>query len=312
MPKEGVEQKHHNDILRFEETLKLCRLLCQLGIRKIKLTGGEPLVRLGIDGFLRELRLIPGLEQLTLTTNGLLLSEFLDHLGGEAGYFIDAVNISLNSIDPVTFTRMARRNGLDAALAGMARAREAGIPVKLNCVPVRNYNENELVSLAQLAESEVKAVRFIELMPMGVASGLEGISMAEILDLLSRQLGPLKPDLTPMGNGPAVYYSVSGFKGKIGFISAMSEAFCSGCNRLRLNADGHLRACLASELGVDLRDLLRSGAGDEAIKEVIRQLVLKKPKAHDFVGSVRKEIAADKDQSERLYQGPEGMYRIGG
>jgi cyclic pyranopterin phosphate synthase len=312
MPEEGVEWKPHAKIIRFEESLRLCRILCEMGIRRIKLTGGEPLVRLGMEGFIRELRKTPGLEQITLTTNGLLLPELLDHLGDQAVSLIAAVNISLNSLDPGTFSSMARRAMLEKAMEGVDRARAAGIPIKLNCVPVRGYNENDLIPLARRTEYWVKAVRFIELMPMGAASGLVGIPKAEILDLLNHHFGPLEPDPAPMGNGPAEYYSILGFKGKIGFISAMSESFCHCCNRLRLNADGRLRACLASELEVDLLALLRSGADDGAIKEAIKQLVTSKPKAHDFIGSTRNGPWSDNGQGERPYQWPEGMYRIGG
>jgi cyclic pyranopterin phosphate synthase len=311
MPKEGVAWKSHDDILRFEESLRLCRLLCELGIRRIKLTGGEPLIRRGVDNFIRQLRKIPELEQVTLTTNGHVLGDFLDRLGQEAVTLIDGINISLNTTDPATYAAMARFDGLNLAMNGMRRAIEAGISVKLNCVPVRGLNEGDLVNLALEAKSAVKAVRFIELMPMGVAAGLKGIPMAEIIALFEKNFGPLIRDDAPMGNGPAVYYRVSGFKGKIGFISSMSEIFCAGCNRLRLSSDGYLKACLASDKGSDLKALLRSGASDEALKEVMLRLVASKPKAHSFVGSSKPED--DKGPSEeRTYQGPEGMYRIGG
>lgn len=314
MPEKGVEWKPHAEILRFEESLRLCRILCDLGIRRIKLTGGEPLIRRGLENFIRELREIPLLEEITLTTNGLLLAEFLDRLGGNARFLLNGVNVSLNTPDTANFARIARRNGLEAALAGMRRAAAAGIPVKLNCVPVRGFNEQDLAATAALAKDEVKAVRFIELMPLGAGASLEGIPMAEVLGILEREFGLMRRDQSRVGNGPAVYYAAPGFTGKIGFISAISETFCSGCNRLRLSADGRLRACLASEVNVDLRALLRSGAGDDEIKGAVLRLAASKPAAHKFAGTGKSGGRGEGGElSEREYFSlPEGMYRIGG
>ena len=314
MPEEGVEWKPHAEILRFEESLRLCRILCDLGIRRIKLTGGEPLIRRGLENFIRELREIPLLEEITLTTNGLLLAEFLDRLGGNARFLLNGVNVSLNTPDTANFARIARRDGLKAALAGMHRAAAAGIPVKLNCVPVRGFNEQDLGAMAAMAKDEVKAVRFIELMPLGAGAFLEGIPMAEVLDILEREFGLMRRDHSRVGNGPAVYYAVPGFTGKIGFISAISETFCSGCNRLRLSADGRLRACLASEVNVDLRSLLRSGAGDAEIKSAVLRLAASKPAAHGFPGTGKSGGRGEGgESSEREYFSlPEGMYHIGG
>ncbi|MDR1353211.1 MAG: GTP 3',8-cyclase MoaA [Treponema sp.] len=314
MPEEGIGWKPHTEILRFEESLRLCRLLCALGIRRIKLTGGEPLVRRGLENFIRELREIPLLEELTLTTNGLLLADFLDRLGDDARSLLNGVNISLNSPDSANFARIARRDRLEAALAGMRRALAAGLPVKLNCVPLRGFNEQDLAATAMLARNEVRAVRFIELMPLGAASSLEGVPMAEVLAILEREFGALSRDYSRIGNGPAVYYTVPGFAGKIGFISAISEAFCAGCNRLRLGADGRLRACLASEVSADLRSLLRSGAGDDEIKNAVLRLAEIKPAAHKFAGSV---VSGGRGEGGVLPEQEycriaDGMYRIGG
>jgi cyclic pyranopterin phosphate synthase len=313
MPEEGVVWKPHAEILRFEEVLRLCRILCDLGIRRIKLTGGEPLIRRGLENLIRELREIPLLEEITLTTNGLLLAGFLDRLGGDARFLLNGVNVSLNSPDAANFARIARRDGLDTALAGMRRALAAGIPVKLNCVPVRGFNEQDLAATAALAKDEVRAVRFIELMPLGAGASLEGIPRAEVLGILEREFGLLRRDYSRAGNGPAVYYAVPGFSGKIGFISAISETFCSGCNRLRLSADGRLRACLASEIGVDLRSLLRSGAGDDEIRSAVLRLAASKPAAHGFTGAGKGGGRGEGGElAEREYYLPEGMYRIGG
>ena len=224
------------------------------------------------------------------------------------------MNISLNTPNAANFARIARRDGLNAAISGIRRALAAGIPVKLNCVPVRGFNEQDLVATAVLAKNEVKAVRFIELMPLGAGASLEGVPMAEVQGILEREFGLLRRDYSRIGNGPAVYYAVPGFTGKIGFISAISETFCAGCNRLRLSADGHLRACLASEVSVDLRALLRSGAGDDEIKRAVLRLAASKPAAHGFV-RVGKRSGRGKggELFEQEYcRIPEGMYRIGG
>ncbi|MDR0355064.1 MAG: GTP 3',8-cyclase MoaA, partial [Deltaproteobacteria bacterium] len=281
MPAEGVFWKPHAEILRLEETLKLCEILCGLGIRKIKLTGGEPLIRKNMPYFVRRLRQAPNLQQITMTSNAHLLPGFLDSLGSEAADLVAGLNISLNALEDDVYARLTRRGDLSEALLGLKMAVESGIPVKINCVPIKNANQ-DLVALARLAEREVKAVRFIELMPMGVASDLEGMSMEEVRRALEESLGPLTRDHARLGNGPAQYYSVPGFQGKIGFISALSEAFCSQCNRLRLGADGRLKACLASDVSVDLRELLRAGAGQAAIEEAILDLAARKPVAHRF------------------------------
>lgn len=314
MPEGGVGWKPHAEILRFEEFLRLCRVLCALGIRRIKLTGGEPLVRRGLEDFVRELREIPLLEEITLTTNGLLLAEFLDRLGDDARFLLNGVNVSLNTPDAANFARIARRDGLGAALEGMRRAAAAGLPVKLNCVPVRGFNEQDLAATAVLAKNEVKAVRFIELMPLGAGASLEGVPMAEVRGILEREFGGLRRDHSRIGNGPAVYYAAPGFAGKIGFISAISETFCAGCNRLRLSADGRLRACLASELSVDLRALLRSGAGDDEIKSAVLRLAASKPAAHNFAGPAKSGGRGESGElpEQEYCRIPEGMYRIGG
>jgi cyclic pyranopterin phosphate synthase len=196
----------------------------------------------------------------------------------------------------------------------MRRALAAGIPVKLNCVPVRGFNEQDLAATAMLARNEVRAVRFIELMPLGAAASLQGVPMAEVLAVLEGEFGALSRDYSRIGNGPAVYYTVPGFAGKIGFISAISETFCAGCNRLRLGADGRLRACLASEISADLRSLLRSGAGDDEIKSAVLRLAGSKPAAHKFAGPA---INGGRGEGGVLPEQeychiPDGMYRIGG
>ncbi|MDR2500852.1 MAG: GTP 3',8-cyclase MoaA [Treponema sp.] len=300
MPSSGVEWKPHETILSFEETLRIVRLLAELGVRNIKITGGEPLVRKGVAGFIRTLRNIPGIAGITLTTNGILLDRYLDALrdGG-----IHGVNISLDALDPQVFHRITRRRGLAAIFQGMDRALASGIRVKINCVPLRGVNDRHLIPLASLAEQRPIAVRFIELMPLGAGEGLEPVPGAQVKALLEERFGPLR-ELPPgearsAGNGPARYYAVPGFTGTIGLINPISDGFCETCNRLRLSAEGVLKPCLAHDLGLDLRSLIRSGASDRETLRAMTALIAQKPKGHTFAAPLERAVR-------------QGMYTIGG
>ncbi|GHV78255.1 GTP 3',8-cyclase MoaA [Spirochaetia bacterium] len=312
MPAEGVAWKPHDEVLSFEEILRLCAVMAGLGIRKVKITGGEPLVRKGVALFIAKLRAIPGIEQVTITTNGLLLEEFFDEAGDcyPAGNLVDGVNISLDTLDPERFSKVtrtaldafARGQGLPAVLRALDRAQSLGIPVKLNCVPLRGFNEADLPALAALAQTANRAVRFIELMPLGSANSLDFIPGAEVAALLERVYGPLVPYPGTLGNGPAEYYVLPGFAGKIGFINAVSEGFCETCNRLRLSSGGILKPCLSSDSGLDLRALLRGGASDAEIRAAAAELAAQKPPSHNFSAVYERERTKHKS----------GMYHIGG
>ena len=284
MGEEGVAWKPHDSLLSFEETVRLCRLLADLGIRKIKVTGGELLVRKGAAGFIRRLKAVPGIEQVTITTNGLLLDSCLEEL---AAVPVAGINVSLDTLNPAAFCRVTRRS-LDgypeAILKTIERARRLGVPVKINCVPLKGINQNELCAIAALAEKTVDAVRFIELMPIGRAGEFEGISGAELRSMLEGRFGALQPVREKPGNGPAVYYAVGGFSGLIGFVNAVTEGFCAGCNRLRLDCEGNLKPCLSSGMSLDLRAPLRAGAPDSDLAQAILELVKRKPAAHSFSG----------------------------
>jgi cyclic pyranopterin phosphate synthase len=297
MPEGGVEWKPHDTILSFEEILRLCGVMAGLGVSKIKVTGGEPLVRKGTGGFIRRLKALPGIRQVTLTTNGLLLGDYLEELAA-----LDGVNVSLDSLDGETFRRVtrfkgpARMSGFPAAVLGaLKQARSLGIPVKINCVPLRDINLDGIARITALAEKTVAAVRFIELMPIGCAGELECVPGAELRALLEKSFGPLRRTAEKMGNGPAEYYTLPGFAGRIGFINAVTGGFCEHCNRLRLSAEGLLKPCLSSGIGLDLRSLLRSGASDSAIAAAARDLAARKPRAHSFSGLYgnRRESHAD-------------------
>ena len=279
MPEEGISQISHEQILSYDEILRICRSLAGLGIRKIKLTGGEPLVRKGCASLLREIKQIPGIEKVTLTTNGILLKEQMKDLA-EAG--LDAVNISLDTLDEERFMELTRRARLQDVLEGLAEAlKYPPIPGKINCVPVIDDTDN-LIRIAELARKYPVHVRFIEMMPIGYGKQCRRLDEDYILQLLEQEYGTLIPYEGNVGNGPAHYYTAEGFQGKIGFISAVTHKFCNECNRVRLTAEGYLKACLQFQIGTDLRKLIRGGCSDEELTDAIREAIKKKPVGHNF------------------------------
>jgi cyclic pyranopterin phosphate synthase len=303
MDEEGIVWKPHDSMLRFEEALRLCRIMAGLGIRKIKVSGGEPLARKGLIPFIRSLKAVPEIEQVTLTTNGLLLDGHVPEL---AAVPVSGINISLNTLNPETFYRISRRsqsNYPEIILKNIDQARQLGIPVKINCVPLKNINEHELCGIAELAEKSVHAARFIELMPIGCAAALAPVSGEEVRTILERRFGPLRPVQEKPGNGPAAYYAIPGFAGLIGMINAISGGFCQHCNRLRLTSQGVLMPCLSSGAGLDLRTLIVSGAGDSELAEAILGLAARKPAAHSF-----SDIYGNPAESHES----KAMFRIGG
>lgn len=289
MPEEGVEQVCHDQILRFDEMIRLVNVFADLGIKKIKLTGGEPLVRKDIISLISEIRKIQGIEQITLTTNGILLEENLDMLVN-AG--IDAVNISIDTLSADNYNKITRRNGLEKVLSGIdACSRYPKLRVKINAVTLADYNLDEIEALASLAKGRDIDVRFIEMMPMGLGKDFRGYNQNVILEKLTASFGQPVPGEEKRGNGPAVYYKFEGFKGYVGFISALSHTFCGDCNRVRLTSEGFLKPCLNYSEGVDLRTLMRAGACNEEIKKVIEECIFNKPGQHAFI----KETDLEKD-----------------
>lgn len=303
MPQEGVAWKPHDSMLKFEEALRLCRIMAGLGIRKIKITGGEPLVRRGMVSFLKGVKAIQGIERVTLTTNGLLLGAYLDE-AEPIGALPDGVNISLNAIDSGRSSCIAREAQLrpEQILTNIDRLLEKQISVKINCVTMRGYNEEEILPLTLLAKEKNIAVRFIELMPLGSAADLKPVSGAEIFTTIENAFGKMTAFSGVDGSGPAVYYSLSGFAGKIGFIDPVSRGFCETCNRLRLTSEGFLKPCLSSALSFDLRELLRTGASDAELERAISEAAAKKPRFHTL----------SKVYGEREERHAEGMSGIGG
>jgi cyclic pyranopterin phosphate synthase len=285
MPPEGVPWRPHEDILRYEEIETIVRAAAELGISKVRLTGGEPLVRPGIVDLVRILARIPGVDDLAMTSNGILLSRYAAPLA-EAG--LQRVNVSLDTLRPERFERIARRGGrLEDVLAGMEAARRAGLePIKINTVVMRGMNDDEVVDLARQTMEAGWNVRFIELMPLGNGVLADGgwwervVTAQEIRRQIEAALGELEPAKVSAGGGPARTYRLPGAQGTLGFITPVSEHFCYRCNRLRLTADGQLRPCLLSDQEIDLRTPLRQGADVEQIKALLLQGIERKPMRH--------------------------------
>lgn len=279
MPEEGIESIPHDEILTYDEILRICEIVSELGIRKIKITGGEPLVRKDIVNLIRDIKNIDKIEQVTLTTNGILLHEMLDDLY-DAG--IDAINISLDTLNKDNFKKITRRDGLEKVLMSIDKAYDLGIRVKINCLAIRDFNLREIVEIASFAKDREIDVRFIELMPIGFGKKYTQIDNDEILSILESRFGTFEIVTEKRGNGPAKYYRNQNMKGCIGFISAISHEFCESCNRIRLTSSGFLKLCLHYNKGIDLKEPIRNGISDEDLKKLIHDTIWNKPISHKF------------------------------
>ena len=282
MPEEGVPARSHDDVLRYEELLRLAGAAVKAGIRNVKVTGGEPLARRGCVDFLRKLKALPGVEHVTLTTNGVLLEPVLDDL---VRMKIDGVNISLDSLSGERYRQITRRDEFPIVWRGLNKAVEAGLRVKVNCVPIAGLNDTEIVDFAQLTEDMPVDVRFIEFMPAGVGEGLEGISSEEILSRLMEAYPDLTQNTHKRGFGPARYFKSGKMRGSIGIIDALGSCFCPTCNRVRLTSDGYLKLCLFHDDGLDLRGMLRGGASDSEIEAAFAGAILRKPERYALGGN---------------------------
>ena len=291
MPVNGGGKLPHCEILSFEEIIRVADIFSRLGIRKIRLTGGEPLLRKDLPILVRELKSLRGIEQVTLTTNGVLLGQLAEELISSG---VDGINVSMDTLDAREFELITRRGIFAEVHRGIQFLFDVGFGnVKLNCVPLRGVNEDNIVALAALAKDRDLKVRFIELMPFGCASrsGFVGMTSAETISKLENCYGKLIPcPPSKILQGPAKYFSIKNFVGQVGFIDALTHKFCAGCNRVRLTAEGFLKTCLCYDTGVDVKKILRSGAGDEELFAVIREAIYRKPLEHSFetaAGDVR-------------------------
>ena len=288
-PKEGISLKGHDDIIRYEEIIRIVSVAVKMGITKIRLTGGEPLVRRGFIDFVVALKKISGLQDISLTTNGILLEEFAPSIF-DAG--IHRINISLDSLNKDKYFRITNGGNLDAVLRGIARAEEIGFsPIKINTVAIKGFNDDEVLDFARLAAERTLQVRFIELMPVGQANlehKRDYIPATQLMEKISEsyELEPIK-DKQNKSDGPAKIFKIKGGRGEIGFINPVSSHFCSTCNRLRLTAEGKLRVCLLKEEEIDLIKVLRENCTDTELEKLIREAILLKPEQHDMVCTER-------------------------
>ena len=280
MPEEGVQHVERSLILQEEEILRICRVMAELGIRKIKLTGGEPLVRPRMPKLVEKLKNMPGIEKVTLTTNGVLLKEQMRDFA-QAG--LDGLNISLDTLDASVYRQLTRRDEIEAVRRGLRTAIQKGrMQIKINCVPVLGIEEQKLLEVAELAKNHNVHVRFIEMMPIGMGTQFAFVKEDALKHALEEAFGTFTPCGDVAGNGPCHYFAVPGFQGRIGFISAVSHKFCSECNRIRLTSEGFLKTCLQYDNGVELKTILRGGGTDEDLRRAIGQALAEKPKGHSF------------------------------
>lgn len=276
MPQD-METTEMEKFLTFEELQTVVRAGVKLGITHYRLTGGEPLVRSGCAELVCRIKAIEGVESVSMTTNGVLLAKYARRLK-EAG--LDSVNVSLDTIDKKVFQRLTGKDALEAVKAGIDAATGNQIPVKINTV---NQKETDVEALLGYAEEKRLPIRFIEMMPIGYGSSYEGNSNQKLLKEIEKKYGMAECIREKLrGNGPAVYYRFPGLKQPVGFISAVNQKFCAGCNRIRLSAEGYLKLCLCYDTGVDLREILRGKYETEKLEKVIEQAICKKPEAHCF------------------------------
>ena len=275
---EVSEHVPHNEILRYEELLRICRAALQLGIRKFKITGGEPLLRKGCSDFIASLKQLDGVEQVTLTTNGTLLAQQLPALI-QAG--VDSINVSLDTLNAAYYTELTG-GSLSSVLQSLRELQAAGIPFKLNCVPLAENGLTDIMQLLKLAHSYNAPLRFIELMPLDCNADLKGLSGSEIRKQLEQAGLALQPDAQRYGNGPASYWRISGYKMPVGFIEPLHNKFCAVCNRVRLTSVGMLKPCLYSDEGMNLKRLLRDGGSDADLLQAMQEIIYAKPAGHSF------------------------------
>lgn len=298
MPEGGIDFRPPAELLQDDELILLVEIAAELGVSKVRLTGGEPTVRPRIVELVRRVGAVPGITDLALTTNGLLL-EMLARPLAAAG--LTRVNVSLDTLDPAKFRRITRGGDVGRVLAGVAAAEAAGLgPIKLNAVVVRGFNEDDVVPLAALTLERPWEVRFIEVMPFGTVADVADagiVSSAETIRKIEAALGRLEPlDLT--GDSPARTYRLAGAAGRLGFISPVSEPFCAKCGRIRLTADGRLRLCLLRDDEADLLTPLRAGASRDEMKMRFRAAAYRRPFGHAL--------------AEKLYPAKRVMIQIGG
>lgn len=299
MPETGIEKQEHDEILSLEEIFEVVKACAELGIDKVRITGGEPLVRKGLVSLIENINTVSSIKEITLTTNGILLERYANDLK-KAG--VNRVNISLDTLDSEKFKSITRGGSLETVLRGIHAAREADLkPIKINTVLIGGFNDDEIEALVKLTTEYELDVRFIELMPIGQAAHWAQSHFIPNSTVLDRV-----PDLQEIAcedkSSPAMYYQLPGAKGKVGLINPISHQFCGSCNRIRLTSDGKLKPCLNSNQEIDVRSLLRNeleGAKADALKKAVAEAIHAKPASHTLYQEEMQPIERD-------------MFRIGG
>jgi len=275
------------ELMQNHEITRLIRIFCELGFKKFRLTGGEPTLRSGIVELVRDITAIPEVRELSMTTNGILLKHLAKPLR-KAG--LSRLNISIDTLDPVRFHHITRWGNFDDVWSGLMIAEDVGFPIKINAVPVRGINDGEdVVTMARLTLAHAWQIRFIEMMPFGTTSGFQKenvVTQKELMELIQTELGTLHPVNDGKLDGEARCYQLADAPGQIGFISTVSNPFCAGCNRARLTADGVLRLCLLRDKELPLLPLLRGGAEDLEIRNLIQESVWFKPWGHGLADQI--------------------------
>ena len=270
----------NDDKLTDDEIYRIVKESSELGIKKVRITGGEPLVRPNLVKLISRINSISGIEEIYLTTNGILLADMIDELAANG---LKGVNISLDSLKEERFNKLTRLGKLNKVLEAIDKATALGIKVKLNTVIVNDINKDEIIDFVNFTKEKNIDVRFIELMPIGVAINYKGVTNEEVLKVISENYSNYEEVVRSKSSGPASYIKLKDAKGKIGFISAISNCFCENCNRIRLTPEGFLKQCLHFDYGIDLKSKLRAGINDEELKKIIFDNIYDKPEKHLFL-----------------------------
>lgn len=279
MPEKGIQFTKEEVLMTDAEILQLVKYMAKLGIEKVRITGGEPFARRGIIQLISDIKSIRGIKEVCVTTNGILIEDKINELKN-AG--LDGINISLDTLDSEKYKMLTRGGEMSKVLKSIDEALNVGIKVKLNSVIIKGINEDEVLDLIKLTSNKKIDVRFIELMPIGQANDFKAVTNYEIRELIKLNFKVEETDKEKKNLGPAKYIKIHGFMGKVGFISAMSNCFCSECNRIRLTSEGFLKQCLNFNYGINIKDVMRSGMEEEDILNLIKLNIYNKPSEHSF------------------------------
>lgn len=279
MPKDGIKCTPEDKLLTLEEMFRISKLASEIGISKIRITGGEPLVRKGIENFIGKLKTLPNIKEVCLTTNGIYLEE---KINGFVKAGLDKINISLDTMKEDVYKDITLRGDLKKVLNGIDLSLSKGLKVKLNTVIIKGINDSEIMDFVKLTEERPIDVRFIELMPIGEGKKFTSFKAEEIRNIILKEKLLIPSKSENAQDGPAAYYKTENAKGRVGFISAVSHNFCEECNRIRLTSQGFFKQCLFLNTGKNLKDLISAGISDEDLRNVMEEVIRNKPQSHDI------------------------------